>query len=65
MKKGFRDYEARSRADEIYFMSAVNLACSMRDRAETRRLLDLLDRLNPKRRVGPPDPCREFAFSAT
>jgi len=65
MKKGFRDYEARSQPDQLYFAFSSGAACSMRDRPETRRLLDLADKLNPKRRVGPPDPCREFAYPAT
>jgi len=65
MKQGFRDYEARRSTDEAYFRAFANLACAMRDRAETRRLFDLTDKLSPKRPAAPPDPCREFAYTAT
>jgi hypothetical protein len=65
MKQGFRDYEALRRSDEGYFRAFASLACAMRDRPETRRLLDLADKLSPNRPAGPPDSCREFAYSST
>jgi len=65
MKRGFRDYEARGRANEGYLRAFASLACTMRDRPEARRLLELGDKLSPNRPAGPPDPCREFAFSTT
>jgi hypothetical protein len=65
MKQGFRDHEARGRADEGYLRAFAKLACSMRDRAEARRLIEAADKVSTGRPAGPPDPCREFAFSPT
>jgi len=65
MKRAFRDYEARGRANEGVYRAYAGLACKMRDRAETRRLLEQADKLNTDRSPAPPDPCREFAFSTT
>ncbi len=65
MKQSFRDYEARGRADESVFKAYADMACTMRDREEARRLLEQSDKLSPNRPAGPPDHCREFAFSTT
>ena len=65
MKQSFRDYEARGRATEGVYRAYADLACVMRDRPEARRLLEHADKLDTDRRAGPPDPCREFAFSST
>jgi len=65
MKQAFRDYEARGRADESTYKAYSDMACVMRDRKEARRLLERSDKLSPNRPAGPPDPCREFAFSTT
>ena len=65
MKQAFRDYEARGRADENVLKAYADMACTMRDRKEARRLLEQSDKLNPNRPAGPPDHCREFAFSTT
>ena len=65
MKRAFRDYEARGRANESVYRAYAGLACKMRDRAETRRLLELADKLDTDRSPASPDPCREFAFSTT
>jgi hypothetical protein len=44
MKQGFRDYEARGRADRDYLEAFAKLACTMRDRQEARRLLESADK---------------------
>jgi hypothetical protein len=64
MKRGFRDLEARGGATEGHLNAFASLACTMRDRGEARRLLELADKLKRDRPAGPPDPCREFAFRA-
>ncbi len=63
MKQAFRDYEARGGANESTYKAYADMACVMRDRKEARRLLEQSDKLSPNRPAGPPDPCREFAFS--
>lgn len=62
MKRSFRDYEARGRGNESVYKAYADIACTMRDRAEARRLLELSDKASTDRSPGP---CREFAFSST
>ena len=64
MKQGFRDLEARGGAYENMVNAFASLACTVRDRPEARRLLELADKLKKDRSAGAPDPCREFAFRA-
>jgi len=65
MKRGFRDIEKQGGGDAEIWSAYATFACRMRDRPEARRLLELSDKARKDRRAAPPDPCREFAFSAT
>jgi hypothetical protein len=65
MKRGLRDIEAQGGGDAEVWNGYATLACQMRDRPEAQRLLELSDKLRADRSPGPPNPCREFAFSAT
>lgn len=65
MKQGLRDIEKQGGGNAEVWHGYATFACDMRDRKEARRLLELSDKLRTNRSAAPPDPCREFAFSAT
>jgi hypothetical protein len=65
MKQGIRDIEKQGAGDGVIWATYANFACQMRDRPEARRLIELADKAGVDRHVGPPESCREVAFSST